>query len=61
MDLDATGAKLLMSNSNPKNTDTHADFFETTYENFIIHTVNAKRSINSHPYGRGDSQRSIDF
>lgn len=50
-----------MSNSNPKNTDTHADFFETTYENFIIHTVNAKRSINSNPYGRGDSQRIIDF
>ena len=42
-----------MSNSNPKNTDTHADFFETTYENFIIHTVNAKRSINSNPYRRG--------
>ena len=53
MDLDFTGAKLLMSNSNPKNTDTHDDFFETTYENFIIHTVNAKRSINSNPYGRG--------
>lgn len=53
MELDFTGAKLLMSNSNPKNADRYDDFFETTYENFIIHYVDAKRSINSDPYGRG--------
>lgn len=53
MDLDFTGAKLLMSNSNPKNSDIQDDFFERLYDNFIIHSVDAKRSINSNPYGRG--------
>lgn len=53
MDLDATGAKLLMSNSNPKNTNKYDDFFEILYENFYINYVDAKRSINSNPYGRG--------
>lgn len=53
MDLDTTGAKLLMSNSNPKNTDIHDDFFEILYENFYINYVDAKRSINNNPYGRG--------
>lgn len=28
MDLDFTGARLLMSNSNPKNTDIHDDFLK---------------------------------
>ncbi len=53
MDLDFTGAKLLMSNSNPKNTNKYDDFFEILYENFYINYVDAKRSINSNPYGRG--------
>ena len=53
MDLDTTGAKLIMSNSNPKNTDIHDDFFEILYENFYINYVDAKRSINNNPYGRG--------
>ena len=53
MDLDFTGAKLLMSNSNPKNSDIHDDFFERLYDNYIINYVNAKRSINSNLYGRG--------
>lgn len=29
------------------------NFFEILYENFYIYYVNAKRSINSNPYGRG--------
>ena len=53
MDLDFTGAKLLMSNSNPKNSNRYDDFFERLYDNFIIHYVDAKRSINSDTYGRG--------
>lgn len=53
MDLDFTGAKLLMSNSNPKNTDKQDDFFERLYDNYIINYVDAKRSINSNPEGRG--------
>ena len=54
MDLDTTGAKLLMSNSNPKNSNRFDDFFEILYENFYINYVNVKRSINSNPYGRGE-------
>ena len=53
MDLDTTGAKLLMSNSNPKNSNRFDDFFEILYENFYINYVDAKRSINNNPYGRG--------
>lgn len=53
LDLDSTGAKLLMSNSNPKNSNIYDNFFEILYENFYIYYVNAKRSINSNPYGRG--------
>ena len=53
MDLDFTRAKLLMSNSNPKNSNRYDDFFERLYDNFIIHYVDAKRSINSNPNGRG--------
>lgn len=53
MDLDFTGAKLLMSNSNPKNSNRYDDFFERLYDNFIINYVDAKRSINSNLYGRG--------
>lgn len=42
-----------MSNSNPKNSNIYDNFFEILYENFYIYYVNAKRSINSNPYGRG--------
>ena len=46
-DLDQQGYKLMLSNSDPKNTDPKDDFFETIYSGFKIERVNAKRYINS--------------
>jgi DNA adenine methylase len=46
-------AYLMLSNSNPKNTDPEDDFFEKLYSNFSILEVSAKRSINSNASKRG--------
>ncbi len=46
-------AKIILSNSNPKNTNPNDDFFEKIYENYNIHEVSAKRFINSKGEGRG--------
>ncbi len=46
-ELDQQGHKLMLSNSDPKNTDLNDDFFETIYANYNITRVDAKRSINS--------------
>ena len=46
-DLDQQGHKLMLSNSDPKNTDPNDDFFDIIYSNFNITRVDAKRSINS--------------
>ncbi|HHM21657.1 MAG TPA: Dam family site-specific DNA-(adenine-N6)-methyltransferase [Bacteroidetes bacterium] len=46
-ELDLQGHKLMLSNSDPKNTDPNDDFFETIYAKFNITRVDAKRSINS--------------
>jgi DNA adenine methylase len=46
-ELDQQGHKLMLSNSDPKNTNPDDDFFETAYSSFNITRVNAKRSINS--------------
>ncbi|MFW6008467.1 MAG: DNA adenine methylase [archaeon] len=44
---------LMLSNSNPKNTDPEDSFFEDLYGEFNIEEVYAKRSINSKGSGRG--------
>ena len=54
-ELDKQGHKLMLSNSDPKNTNPNDDFFETLYSNFNITRVNAKRSINSN----GNKRNSI--
>ena len=54
-DLDQQGHKLMLSNSDPKNTDPNDDFFEIIYSNFNIVRVDAKRSINSN----GSKRNSI--
>ncbi len=54
-ELDQQGHKLMLSNSDPKNTDPNDDFFETIYSNFNIVRVDAKRSINSN----GSKRNSI--
>ncbi len=53
-ELDETGAKLMLSNSDPKNTDENDEFFDDIYSEFTIHRVNARRAINSDGKGRGE-------
>lgn len=47
------GAKVLASNSDPKNVDPDDDFFEEIYNSFSINRVKANRSINSNGKNRG--------
>jgi DNA adenine methylase len=51
--LDAQGARLLLSNSDPKNVDSADDFFEVAYMGFHIERVRASRRINSRRERRG--------
>ncbi|NJO07443.1 MAG: DNA adenine methylase [Chloroflexaceae bacterium] len=53
--LHTTGAKLMLSNSDPKNTNPEDDFFEVLYDGFHIHRVLAARAINA----RGDKRGEI--
>ena len=53
-ELDLKNAKLMLSNSNPKNTNKEDDFFEEIYKGFNINEVSAKRMINSNSKGRGE-------
>ena len=52
-ELDSKDAKLMLSNSNPKNTNNDDDFFEQIYTGFNINEVLAKRMINADCTGRG--------
>ncbi|GAB4579360.1 MAG: Dam family site-specific DNA-(adenine-N6)-methyltransferase [Anaerolineales bacterium] len=51
--LHLTGAKLMLSNSDPRNQNPDDDFFEQLYAGFTLHRVPANRMINSRPEGRG--------
>ncbi len=55
-ELNKKGAKLMLSNSDPKNTDENDDFFDNLYyhEDFTIHRVKARRAINSNGKKRGE-------
>lgn len=48
------GAKVLASNSDPKNTNPEDNFFDDLYKPLKIGRVNAKRSINSKGNNRGN-------
>lgn len=48
-------AKLMLSNSDPKNTNPEDDFFENIFPSFNFHQVSANRSINS----KGDKRGAI--
>lgn len=48
------GAKILASNSDPKNTNPDDIFFDELYKQFSINRVTAKRSINSKGNNRGN-------
>jgi DNA adenine methylase len=51
--LDRRGARLMLSNSDPKNVDPDDQFFETVYDGFHIERVRASRRINSQAENRG--------
>lgn len=54
--LDAKGALLILSNSDPKNENINDNFFETAYAGYRIEKVKAKRNINSN----GLKRKQID-
>ncbi len=52
--LDERNAKLMLSNSNPKNTNKDDNFFDEIYKGFYINEIFAKRMINANAKGRGE-------
>ncbi len=50
---DTTGAKLMLSNSDPANSDPTDDFFRRHYGRFHLHRVHANRMINVRADKRG--------
>ncbi|NCF64566.1 MAG: DNA adenine methylase, partial [Chloroflexi bacterium] len=59
--LNAKGATLLLSNSDPKNVNPGDDFFEDTYAGFHIERVQARRRINSRAERRGPIYELLIF
>ena len=51
--MDWKGARMLLSNSDPKNENPDDDFFEDAYQTFNIDRVLASRAINSKGGKRG--------
>lgn len=52
-ELDNKGAKIVVSNSDPKNTDENDDFFDNAYSKQNIKRVSATRMINRNSNARG--------
>ena len=52
--LDKKDCLLMLSNSDPKNTNENDNFFDDLYNNFEIKRVYAKRMINCQASKRGD-------
>ena len=52
-ELSLKNAKLMLSNSNPKNVNIEDNFFEDIYKGFSINEISAKRMINSNGKRRG--------
>jgi DNA adenine methylase len=53
-ELDEKGAKILLSNSDPKNENPDDSFFDDLYAEYFIERVPAKRMINCNGSGRRD-------
>lgn len=53
-EIHAKGAKVLLSNSDPKNINPQDNFFDDLYKPYQIHRVNASRMINSKASERGE-------
>lgn len=54
-EINKTGAKIVLSNSDPKNVNEEDNFFDDLYKNYKINRVEAVRAINS----KGDSRGKI--
>ena len=52
-EISANGAKVVISNSDPKNSDESDSFFDDLYSSYTIMRVSAKRMINSKGNARG--------
>lgn len=52
-EMDARGAHIILSNSDPKNVDPEDDFFEELYADYDVRQINAKRRINRNADHRG--------
>ncbi len=52
-EMDARGAYIILSNSDPKNVDPEDDFFENLYADYDLQRINAKRKINRNADHRG--------
>lgn len=52
-ELNEQNAKLMLSNSNPKNTNKEDKFFDNIYQGFNIDEIYASRMINANSKGRG--------
>ena len=57
--LDTKDAKLMLSNSNPKNVSLEDKFFEEIYDGFNLNEVMAHRNINSKGKKRGKVEEVI--
>lgn len=55
------GAKVVASNSDPKNADENDNFFDDLYAKYNIDRVSAKRMINSKANGRGNINELLIF
>lgn len=54
-EINKSGAKIVLSNSDPKNVNEEDNFFDDLYRNYKINRVEANRAINS----KGDSRGKI--
>jgi DNA adenine methylase len=57
--LDNRGAKIMLSNSDPKNFNSNDDFFDKLYKGYNIVRVEAKRRINSNSSKRGNIKELV--
>ena len=55
-EINAVGAKIVLSNSDPKNVNEEDNFFDNLYKNYKINRVEASRAINS----KGDKRGKIN-
>ena len=51
--LDSKGSRMMLSNSDPRNSNSEDDFFDELYSEYNIKRIMARRSINSVGSGRG--------